>query len=124
VKGKLCALLERQDSLGGSHGEPFAALLGSKNDDSLIGIERIAVRVGLAASTGRGHGGDAEVPVSGVPLEYLLDFNKVSRGLVTVNVGLTGPAYRLSDEHCTGVIVLVLGALESDPVHACYGSTA
>jgi len=124
VKGKLCALLERQDSLGGRHSEPVAALLGRKNDDPLIGIERIAVRVGLASSARRGHGGDAEVPISGVPFEYLLDFNKVGRGLVTVNAGLTGPAYRLSDEHHAGLVVLVLRGLESDPVNARYGAPA
>lgn len=124
MKGKLCALWERQDSLGGRHGEPVAALPGRKNDDSLIGIEWIAVRVGLASSAGRGHGGDAEVPISGVPFEYLLDFNKVGRGLVTVNAGLTGPAYRLSDEHHAGIVVLVLRGLESDPFNARFGATA
>ncbi|WP_426989852.1 hypothetical protein [Pseudarthrobacter sp. Y6] len=124
MKGKLCALLERQHSLCGGHGEPVATLLGRKNDDSLIGIERIAVRVGLASSAGRGHGGDAEVPISGFPFEYLLDFYKVGRGLGTVNAGLTGVAYRLSDEHHAGLVVLVLRGLEPDPVNARLGVTS
>jgi hypothetical protein len=110
--------------LSRSHGEPVPALLGSKNDGSLIGIERIAVWVGPSCSAGRGHGSDAEVPSSGVPLEYLLDFHKVGRGLVTVNAGLTGPAYRLSDEHDAGVVILVLRGLEPDPVNARYRATA
>jgi hypothetical protein len=122
VKGKLCALLERQDSLGGRHGEPLAALLGRKNDDSLIRIERFAVRVGLASSACRGHGGDPEVPVSGVPFEYLLDFYKMGRGLGTVNAGLTGVAYRLSYEHHAGLVEFVLRRIESDPVNARYGA--
>jgi hypothetical protein len=123
VKRKLCALLERQHSLGGGHGEPLAALFGRKNDDSLSGIERIAVQVRLASRAGLGHGGDAQVPLSGIPFEYLLDFYKMGRGLGTVNAGLTGVAYRLSYEHHAGLVVLVLRGLESDPVNARYGAT-
>jgi hypothetical protein len=48
----------------------------------------------------------------------------VGRGLVTVNAGLTGPAYRLSDEHHAGLVVLVLRSLESDPVNARYRPAA
>jgi hypothetical protein len=48
----------------------------------------------------------------------------VGRGLVTVNAGLTGPAYRLSDEHHAGLVVLVLRGLESDPVNARFGASA
>ena len=39
-------------------------------------------------------------------------------------LGLTGPADRLSDEYRAGMIVLILGALELDPVHARYGAAA
>jgi hypothetical protein len=65
-------MLKGQDSLRGRQGEPVGALPGRKNDDSLSGIERIAVQVGLAPRAGLGHGGDAQVPLSGIPCEYLL----------------------------------------------------
>lgn len=117
-------MLERQDSLGGRHREPLAALLGGKNDNSLSSTEWIAVQVGLASRTGLGHGGDAHVPISGMPLEYLLDFDKVGPGLGTVNAGLPGLAYRLSYEQHAGLVVLVLRGLEPDPVNARYGASA
>ena len=82
MKGKLRALLERQDSLGGRHGEPLTALPRRKNDGSLIEIQWITLRVGHSSSAGWRHGGDMEIPISGIPFEYLLDFYKVGRGLV------------------------------------------
>jgi hypothetical protein len=114
VKGKLCALGERQNSLCGSHGEPLAVLHIRENDDPLVGIERVAVRVGPSYSAGRGHRRDAKVPISEFPLQYLLHFYQVGGGLMTVNAGLTGPAYRLSDKHNAGLVVLVLSSLEPD----------
>ena len=65
-----------------------------------------------------------EIPISGVPFEYLLDFYKVGRGLVPVDGGPSGPTYGFSDEHKGGVVVLVLRGLESDPVNARYRATA
>lgn len=64
------------------------------------------------------------VPISGVPLEYLLDFYKAGRGLATVSACLSGPAYRLSDEHHVGIVVLVLvlNGIESGPVSAREGA--
>ena len=124
VKGKLCALWERQDSLSWRYGEPVVALLGGKNDDSFSCIERIAVRVGPSHSAGRGRGGDAQVPISGIPFEYLLDFYKVGCGRVTVNAGFAGPACGLSNDHHAGVVVLVLRRRESDELNAREGATA
>jgi hypothetical protein len=55
MKGKLCTLWERQDSLCRRHREPLAALLGRKNDDSFNCIERIAVQIRVASRAGLGH---------------------------------------------------------------------
>jgi hypothetical protein len=97
IEREVLSLLEGQHSLGWRQREPLTALPGSENDGSLVSIEWVAVRVGLAPGTGLGCGGDVNGPGSGVALEYSFDFYEVGRGLVTVDAGFAGLAYRLPD---------------------------
>jgi hypothetical protein len=124
LKGKFFPLLKGQDSLSGRQGEPFSALLGGENDDSLIGREWVAVRIGLAPSTRLGCGGDAMTPGTRVTLKYPFDFYPVSRGPVTVKAGFTVLAHRPTDQHDAGLVVLVLRGFKPDPVDARLSATA
>lgn len=63
-------------------------------------------------------------PSSGVTFKYSFDFYEVGRGLVTVDAGFAGLAYRLPDEHHAGLVVLLLDGLKPDPVNARFGTTA
>ena len=64
----------------------------------------------------------------GEPLAALLgrenDDSLTSIKRIALRVGLSSSAYRLSDEHRAGLVILVLRGLEPDPLNARFAATA
>lgn len=55
LEGKRSAPFERDDPLAGGHGEPLIVLLGSEDEDSLLGVQGVPLGIRLPARAGLRH---------------------------------------------------------------------